>query len=434
VGNQLFPSDNPWNQYIGKAPVAANSAQLVASIGLNSPLHPDFGTTYGGALNGIPLNIVPGSQPTVPVVLGAYASESDHLPIPIPANQVIEGDPLPGNQNNTDRHMLVYDETNNVLYETFHTYRPSEESDHMWHADSEAYWDLKVDYFRHPGWTSADAAGLPILPGLVRPDEVLDQVKITHAIRFTVPSSRNQYIFPASHEAGVAGTNLPRMGERFRLKQSFDISHFSAANQVILQALKDYGMIVADNGSPWYLSGEPSTRWDDSDLHNLTQLTGADFEALNLKPVLTGLDTTSGPTTGGTVVTITGHNFSGGAGLTQVLFGTTAATSVTIVSDTEMMATSPAHAAGLVDVRISAGYGKSKVVTADHFTYVQGAAAVGDASGIAAAIAQGTSAMLLTPTSASAHDAFADAPLVAMWDMDAGSFEGVPATSSHKRP
>src|SRR5205807_2030470 len=225
-------------------------------------------------------------------------------------------------QNTGDRHMLVYDKDNNIVYETFNTHRPAEEPDGQWHADAEAVWDLKKDSFRPPTFTSADAAGLPILPGLVRPDEVLDQGKITHALRFTVPSTDNQYVVPASHVAGSNNASLPRMGERFRLKQSVDISGYSAADQVILHALKDYGMIVADNGSSWYLSGEPSSRWSDDDLHNLSQLVGSDFEAVDLTPVLSGLDLHSGSTSGGGTLTIDGVNFSGGAGQTQVFFGT----------------------------------------------------------------------------------------------------------------
>src|SRR5207248_1743978 len=200
------------------------------------------------------------------------------------------------------------DQDHNLLYETFNTHRPSEEPDGHWHADSEAVWDLSKDSFRTPGFTSADAAGLPILPGLVRPDEVLDQGKITHALRFTVSQSQNAYVFPASHEAGSNNVALPRMGERFRLKASVDISGFSLANQVILQALKDYGMIVADNGSSWYLSGEPSTRWNDSDLHALGQLTGNNFEAVDLTPRIVSA-TYNGALASGSVVTITGLNF-----------------------------------------------------------------------------------------------------------------------------
>ncbi|HLJ95683.1 MAG TPA: DUF4214 domain-containing protein [Gemmataceae bacterium] len=375
LGNPLFPADNPWNQKITDAPVAANSDTLVGSIGLTSHFHPDFGTTYAGALNGIPFNVVSGTQPKVPVTIDAYPDESDLLPIPIPSNAVIEGDPLPSNQNTGDRHMLVYDKDHNLLYETFNTHRPSEEPDGQWHADSEAVWDLSKDSFRTPGFTSADAAGLPILTGLVRPDEVLDQGKITHALRFTVPRSDNAYVFPASHYAGSNNPVLPRMGERFRLKQSVNISGFSPANQVILQALKDYGMIVADNGSGWYLSGEPSSRWDDNDLHNLSQIVGSDFEAVDLTPVVSGLDQNSGSTAGGATITITGLNFSGGAGQTQILFGTVAATNVTVLSDTQLTATIPAHAAGTVDVVVQSPYGTSAATAADRYTFGPSSAA-----------------------------------------------------------
>src|SRR5262249_14842509 len=155
-----FPADNPWNQKINTAPVAANSDALVASIGLTAHLHPDFGTTWNGALNGIPFNVVSGTQAKVNVVIDAYASESDLLPIPIPANAVIEGDPLPSAQNTGDRHLIVYDKDNNIVYETFNTHKPSETADGQWHADSEAVWDLNKNTFRTAGYTSADAAGL----------------------------------------------------------------------------------------------------------------------------------------------------------------------------------------------------------------------------------------------------------------------------------
>jgi len=368
-GNQLFPADSPWNQKIANAPVAANSDTLVASIGASGRLHPDFGTMYDGALIGIPYNIVSASQPKINVVIDAYADESDLLPVPIPNNAIIEGDPLSSSQNDTDRHLIVYDKDQNVVYELFNVRRPTETSDQMWHADSEAVWNLGQNSFRTPGDTSADAAGLPILPGLVRPDEVLDQGVINHALRFTVPRSRNSYVFPASHQAGVNDSSLPRMGERFRLKQSFNISSYSATDRVILQALKEYGMIVADNGSGWYLSGEPSTRWNDDDLHDLTQVLGSNFEAVNLSPIVSGLGQSSGATTGGTQVTIQGKNFSGAAGQLKVLFGTTLATNVTIVSDTTLIATSPAHAAGTVDVKVQTPYGTSATSNADRFTY-----------------------------------------------------------------
>ena len=352
-GNQVFPLDNPWNRPIDSAPVAANSATLVSSIGASSHVHPDFGTIYQGAYIGIPFNVVGGTQPKIDVVLDAYADESDDVPVPIPAGAVIEGDPLPSANNNGDRHLIVYDQDNNILYELYNVHRPSETSDGRWHADSEAVWQMDENWFRTPGDTSADAAGLPILPGLVRPDEVLDPGVIDHALRFTVPRSSNQYVFPASHQAGSNNASYPRMGERFRLKASFDISGFSPQNQVILQALKQYGMIVADNGSGWYISGQPSTRWNDDILSQLGSILGSNFEAVDLRPIVSSLAQPSGSTAGGTAVTVQGLNFSGNAGKLKVFFGTHRAASVTIVSDTTLVATSPAHAAGTVDVTVN---------------------------------------------------------------------------------
>ncbi len=553
-GNQLFPSDNPWNHPITDAPVAANSATLVSSIGAGKPLHPDFGTTYGGLLNGIPYSVVNGSQPKVNVTIDAYPSESDLLPVPIPANAVIEGDPpagvaafsqvpsfvqvslssqyaycwspstndvralqdpttagnrfasswysssnftvdldftdgqahrvafymvdfddsartqtldvidpassktlveqkiasfsggeylvfdltgnvelkftntnsstnavlsgiffgapgsraIPGStaasasfvtadtttqggwqgvyggsgfdmpfpQGEGDRHLIVYDSTNNVDYELFNVHRPSEEPDGQWHADSEAVWNMSQDSFRTPGFTSADAAGLPILTGLVRPDETLTQGVINHALRFTVAKSDAAYVFPASHEAGVNNPALPRMGERFRLDPSFNISAFPAADQVILQALKTYGMIVADNGSPWYISGSPAGQWSDDQLHNLTQVIGSDFQAVDLTPVLSGISQSSGPAGGGNTVTISGVNFQGVAGRLQVSFGGVAATNVQVLSDNTLTATVPAAAAGTkVDVTITTPYGTSATSPADQYTYTASAPA-----------------------------------------------------------
>ncbi len=372
AGNQLFPDNSPWNQRVDAAPVATNSATLVGSIGASVSLHPDFGTIYEGGYIGIPYVIVSGNQPTVNVVIDAYPDESDHDPVPIPPDAPIEGDPLPSQDNDGDRHLIVYDQDHNKAYELFNVHRPSETGDGQWHADSEAVWDMTQNSFRTPGFTSADAAGLPILPGLVRVDEVLDQGMIDHALRFTVPRSRNSYVFPASHQAGVNNTAYPRMGERFRLKQSFDISGYSAANRVILQALKDYGMIVADNGSSWYLSGAPSPRWDDDDLHDLGQILGSNFEAVDLSPRLTTLGQTSGSTAGGTAVTINGLNFSGAAGQLEVRFGSSLATNVTILSDTQLVATSPPHAAGPVSVTVKTPYGTSAPATSQ-FTYTSGA-------------------------------------------------------------
>jgi hypothetical protein len=376
-GNVLFPANNPWNQIISAAPVAANSTALVASIGTGGHLHPDFGTIYEGAYIGIPFVVVSASQPKVQVIVDAYPDESDLIDVPIPPGAPLEGDPLPSDENDGDRHLIVYDKDNNVAYELYNVHRPAETSDGKWHADSIAYWDLDQNWFRTPGDTSADAAGLPILPGLVRPDEVLDQGVIDHALRFTVPRSRNQYVYPASHQAGVNNANYPRMGERFRLKADFDISGFSPANQVILQALKTYGMIVADNGSGWYLSGQPSSRWDDDELSELGDIIGGNFEAVDLRPVVTDIPADSGPSGGGTSVTIAGLNFSGAAGNIQVSFGGVAATNVTVVSDSTLTVTSPAHAAGTVQVTVVTPYGTSATSTNSQFTYASGVGVIG---------------------------------------------------------
>ena len=357
AGNQLFPDDSPWNRRIDTAPIAGNSSTLVSSIGANRGLHPDFGTIYEGAYIGIPYTVLTGSAPLYNVVIDAYPDESDDVQVPIPAGAMIEGDPLDPEYNEGDRHLIVYDPVANVAYEMFNVHRPSETDDGQWHADSLAFWDMTQNSFRTPEFTSADAAGLPILPGLVRVDEVLDQGVIDHALRFTVPNSRDSYVFPATHQAGVDSIAYPRMGERFRLKQSFNISGFSATNRVILQALKDYGMIVADNGTGWYLSGAPSPRWNDSDLHFLQDILGSNFEAVDLTPKLTSLNQTSGSTSGGTSVTITGQNFSGNAGKLEVRFGGTLASSVTILSDTQLLVVSPPHAAGGVAVIVKTPYG-----------------------------------------------------------------------------
>lgn len=367
-GNLVFPADNPWNQRIDNAPVAANSATLVASIGLTAGLKADFGANlWEGAYIGIPWNVVSGSQAKISVIVDAYPNESDLIPIPIPPGAVIEGDPRPGEENTGDRHLLVYDRDNHILYEAFNTHRPAETSDGQWHADSIAFWDLNTNYFRPPGWTSADAAGLPIVPGLVRPDEVLEKGRIDHPLRVTVPRSRNQYVFPASHHAGSNNPALPRMGERFRLRQDFNIAGFSPANQIILQAMKEYGLIVADNGSPWYVSGLPSSLWNDDDLQNLRRVRGSDFEAVDLTPRLAGLSQSEGSSAGGFQITVDGLNFGGAAGQMQVFFGTAAASLVSVKSDSQVTVTVPAHPAGTVQVTVRSPHG---TIIGGEFTFV----------------------------------------------------------------
>ncbi len=275
LGQSLFPADNPWNQRIDQAPVASNSAAIMNSIIStygNGRLHPDFGQDYQNSdpLYGIPYNVVHGnSVAKVHVVIDAYASESDLEDAPIPANAVLEGDlqngPTVGVSNRGDSHLIVWDEDNNIAYEFYHASRPSENSDGHWHADAEAVWNMKTDTFRTLGWTSADAAGLPILPGLVRPDEGLPtsqggQGAIDHAIRFTLQNSviLDQFLYPASHIANSGNNNAaiqPPMGARFRLKASVNISTLNPESQIIAKAMQDYGMIVADNGSNFFISG-----------------------------------------------------------------------------------------------------------------------------------------------------------------------------------
>jgi hypothetical protein len=279
-GQQVFPPENPWNRDISGDPVDSNSAALIASIGLNTGLHPDFGTVWDGAPNGIPYVVVSGGQPMVPVTFD-YADESDPGPYPIPPNAPIEGGP----SSSGDRHVLVIDKDNGKLYEMFAAYP---QSGGGWHGGSGAVFDLNSDALRPAGWTSADAAGLPIFPGLVRYDEAVVAGAINHALRFTVARTRHAYVFPARHYASShTDPNLPPMGMRVRLKAGFDITPFPPEVQVILKALKKYGMFVADNGSNWYVSGAPDPRWSDDNLHSLSRVKGSDFEVVRMGPVVT---------------------------------------------------------------------------------------------------------------------------------------------------
>ena len=280
-GKQVFPPDNPWNQDISNAPLDPDSARLIAAIGPDGRLHPDFGTVYRGAPNGIPYTVVSGSQPPVRIDL-RYASESDPGPYPVPRDAPIEGGP----NSEGDRHVLVVDRDNWKLYELFSA-KPNPTGT-VWSAAAGAIFDLKSNSVRPDGWTSADAAGLPIFPGLVRYDEVFEQREIRHALRFTVGRSRRAYVYPARHQAGHADDpNLPPMGCRVRLKASLDISSYSPANQVILRALKKYGMFVADNGPSWFLSGAPDPRWSDQDLSLLKNIKGFNFEVVKMGRIVT---------------------------------------------------------------------------------------------------------------------------------------------------
>jgi hypothetical protein len=260
---------------VDSLPLDANSSVYVNTIGASRGVHPDFGAgLWDDEPIGIAYTTVPGSQPRVPVSFD-YADESDPGPYPIPTDAPIEGGP----NSNGDRHVLVVDRDHCVLYEMWNSWPASDGS---WSAGSGAVFNLNSHALRPADWTSADAAGLPILPGLVRYDEVASGY-INHALRFTAPQTRRAYIWPARHYASsLTGTQYPPMGQRFRLKASFDISGFSPTNQVILTALKEYGMFLADNGSAWYLSGAPDERWDNDDLHQLqTRVHGSDFEAVD---------------------------------------------------------------------------------------------------------------------------------------------------------
>jgi hypothetical protein len=258
---------------VDQLPVHPLSSSFIASMGATRGLHPDFGTVWDGAPNGIPFTTVPGSQPRVPVSF-TYADESDPSPYPIPDDAPIEGGP-----NGTgDRHVLVVDRDNCVLYELFDAHP---QSDGSWTAGSGAVWALASNALRPRGWTSADAAGLPMLPGLVRYDEVSAGL-IAHALRFTATPTQRAFIWPARHFASSnTSTSVPPMGIRVRLKASVDISRFSPANQVILRALQTYGMILADNGSNLFVSGAPDPRWDDDELSNLRQIVGSNLEVVD---------------------------------------------------------------------------------------------------------------------------------------------------------
>ncbi len=280
-GRRVFPADNPWNVDISVEAVDPNSDALIASCGAGAALHPDFGTVYDGAPNGIPYVLVASGQPRVAVSFD-YADESDPGPYPIPADAPIEGGPA----SSGDRHVIVVDTSAWTLYELYAAY--PENNGTSWQAGSGAVFDLSSDALRPAGWTSADAAGLPIFPGLVRYDEAVELGRIAHALRFTCPVTREAYVPPARHWASNhTDATLPPMGMRVRLKSTVDISGFPPEVRVILAALRTYGMLLADNGSAFYLSGAPDPRWSDEDLHTLSQLHGSDFEVVRMQGVVT---------------------------------------------------------------------------------------------------------------------------------------------------
>jgi hypothetical protein len=272
---RIFPAGNHWNLRVDGLPVHENSGRIVESIGADDNAHADFGSgRYEGGPIGIPYTVVPRRQRRVRVSF-EYADESDRGPYPIPRNAPIEG----GRNADGDRHVLVVDRSRCKLYELFAAYPVA--GGRRWRAGSGAIWNLRSNRLRPEGHTSADAAGLPILPGLARYDEVR-RGHIDHALRFTARRTRRAYIYPATHFASnLTDPDLPAMGQRLRLKASFDTSRFPRQARVVLEALKRYGMILADNGSSWFVSGAPSSRWDNDDLHTLHQVEGSDFEVVD---------------------------------------------------------------------------------------------------------------------------------------------------------
>jgi hypothetical protein len=279
-GNRVMPDDNPWNMDISGARVDQRSDEILARLGLATPLHPDFGSVYEGAPIGIPYITVTRDQPKVPVTF-ANADESDPGPYPIPPDAPIEGGP----DGTGDRHVIVLDRDGWKLWELFNA-KPDGEG---WTANGGAFWDLRSNQSRPLGWTSADAAGLPILPGLIRYDEVIEKKSLDHAVRFTLAKTRQAYVPPASHWASeFLDEDLPPMGMRLRLRAGYDISGFPPEVQVILQGLKTYGMILADNGSDLFLSGAPDPRWNDDALHDLKRITAGNLEVVEMKGLVVG--------------------------------------------------------------------------------------------------------------------------------------------------
>jgi hypothetical protein len=439
LGQQLFPSDYPWNQNISNAPVAANSAAVIAHIGNSVGIHPDWGedspSNGDSPLYGIPVNVVHGNAAGVTkvnFVIDNYPGESDLLPVPMPANPVIEGDyqngpnlngPGYGEDGNPnqrgDSHLLIYDVDNNVAYELYGVTRPGDptlfpnnndvelpHTDGLWHAAQETVWNMASDSFRSLGETSADAAGLSILAGLARPDEGLPtsqggQGAIDHALRFTLPSSdvNPQYIYPASHvvNESSASDKLP-FGSRLRLMDTPAVNAVIATlgpeAQVLAHAMQQYGLVLADIGSAMYVTGASASvdasnniqlTWDMDDVLGLHALTASDFQVVNLTPQVTGLSAGSGAA--GSTITVVGQNFSGAAGHLTVLFGNTPSPSVTFVDDSHLTAVVPAGS-GTVAVQVQSGvvatdpnnpadnvnnpvfgYGVSATSAADQFTY-----------------------------------------------------------------
>ncbi|MGE0057719.1 MAG: hypothetical protein AB7P33_09650 [Dehalococcoidia bacterium] len=360
-GCSIFPSDHVWNTPINTLPKDANSAAYVNTIGASKGLKADFGSgLWDGGPIGIPFVTVTGSQQKYPATF-YYPDESDPGPYAIPLSAPIEG----GSNATGDRHVISLDTTNCLLYEMF----DATPGANAWSAGSGAIFDLKSYALRQAGWTSADAAGFAILPGLVRYEEILAG-EITHAIRFTAPQTRNTYIWPATHKASsLTGTQYPPMGQRFRLRADFDVSGYSMTNQIILNALKKYGMILADNGSSWYMSGVPDSRWNNDDLNKLKAVLGSNLEAIDesslmisptsgqakqpggttpppAAPAITSISPSS-IQTGSFTLTINGSGFQSGA---TVKFGSTSLTATG--TSTSLTASGTVSIAGTVAVSV----------------------------------------------------------------------------------
>jgi hypothetical protein len=413
LGQQIFPLDYPWNQNISNAPVAANSAAIIANIGASTHVTPNWSAdnpSYGASpLYGIPYNVVHGnSTAKVNVIIDNYPGESDLVPVPIPPNAVLEGDfqngPNPNgagyNPNQRgDSHLIVWDEDNNVAYELYGVSRPSDptlfpntanielpHTDGLWHAAQESVWNMNTDSFRMLGETSADAAGLSILAGLSRPDEGLPgseggQGVINHALRVTLHGAviNRQYIYPASHMISTtqSADNLP-LGGRLRLANTLAIdtliSNMPPESQIIATAMQQYGLVVADVGSAMYVSGASASVdsnnnnnlvWDLTDIfatNGLEALNVGDFQVVDLTPVITGLSATSGAP--GSSITISGQNFSGAAGNLSVFFGSTPAGSVTVLSDTKISVVVP-NGSGTVDVTLQSGINETDNISSN---------------------------------------------------------------------
>ena len=320
-----FPADNAWNQDISAAATDPNSAAIINFIGANVAVHPDFGAgQFSGQSIGIPYVVVGAQQPQVDVNFTAYGDESDPGPMPVPSDAPIEGFPNPGNG---DRHVLVLDNSNCWLFELYSSFPAAGGS---WNAASAAVWDLLGDESRPFTWTSADAAGLPIFPGLARYDEAASG-QIKHALRFTLQSSRAAFVPPASHWASnTSNASAPPMGMRLRLKSSFNIASYSAINQTILKALKQYGLIMADNGSSMYISGAPDDRWDNNDLHLLGNLHASDFEVVLMNPIYTASNVPQGAAP--SITTFTANPSSTTAGSSVTLSWNSSGASYSIIS------------------------------------------------------------------------------------------------------